>query len=76
VEEAGTLAALKAHREELIEPKFAEHKRRIFKLMVFSSSETRNASNIHCATSLGSQRTTPWIAAMGPLSMIARKTKI
>ena len=32
-DEAGTLAALKAHREELIEPKIAEHKGRIVKLM-------------------------------------------
>lgn len=33
VDEAGTLAALKAHRKELIEPKIAEHKGRIVKLM-------------------------------------------
>ncbi len=33
LEEAGTLAALKAHREELIEPKIAEHKGRVVKLM-------------------------------------------
>jgi TolB-like protein/class 3 adenylate cyclase len=32
-DEAGTLAALKAHREELIEPKIAERKGRIVKLM-------------------------------------------
>jgi TolB-like protein/class 3 adenylate cyclase len=32
-DEAGTLAALKAHHEELIEPKIAEHKGRIVKLM-------------------------------------------
>ncbi len=32
-DEAGTLAALKAHREELIEPKVAERKGRIVKLM-------------------------------------------
>ena len=30
----GTIAALTAHREELIEPKIAEHKGRIVKLMV------------------------------------------
>ena len=33
LDEAGTLAALKAHREELIEPKIAEHKGRVVKLM-------------------------------------------
>jgi TolB-like protein/class 3 adenylate cyclase/cytochrome c-type biogenesis protein CcmH/NrfG len=33
VDEAGTLAALKAHRDELIDPKIAEHKGRIVKLM-------------------------------------------
>ncbi len=32
-DEAGTLAALKAHREALIEPKVAERKGRIVKLM-------------------------------------------
>jgi adenylate cyclase len=32
-DEAGTLAALKAHREEFIEPKIAEHKGRLVKLM-------------------------------------------
>ncbi len=32
-DEAGTLAALKAHREQLIEPKVAERKGRIVKLM-------------------------------------------
>jgi TolB-like protein/Tfp pilus assembly protein PilF len=32
-DEAGTLAALKAHREELIEPKIAAHHGRIIKLM-------------------------------------------
>ena len=32
-DEAGTLAALKAHRSEFIDPKFAEHKGRIVKLM-------------------------------------------
>ena len=32
-DEAGTLAALKAHREALIEPKIAERKGRIVKLM-------------------------------------------
>jgi adenylate cyclase len=33
IDEAGTLSALKAHREELIEPKIAEHNGRIVKLM-------------------------------------------
>ncbi len=32
-DEAGTLEALRAHREELIEPKIAEHEGRIVKLM-------------------------------------------
>ena len=32
-DEAGTLAALRAHREELIEPKITEHEGRIVKLM-------------------------------------------
>ena len=32
-DEAGTLAALRAHREELIEPKIAEHEGRVVKLM-------------------------------------------
>jgi adenylate cyclase len=32
-DEAGTLAVLRAHREQLIEPKVAEHKGRIVKLM-------------------------------------------
>ena len=32
-DEPGTLAALTAHREELIEPKIAEHNGRIVKLM-------------------------------------------
>ena len=32
-DEAGTLAALKAHREDLIEPKIAERNGRIVKLM-------------------------------------------
>ncbi len=32
-DEAGTLAALKAHREEFIEPKIADHKGRLVKLM-------------------------------------------
>ncbi len=32
-DEAGTLAALKAHRQELIEPKIAEHRGRLIKLM-------------------------------------------
>ncbi len=32
-DEAGTLAALKAHREELIDPRVAEHKGRVVKLM-------------------------------------------
>jgi adenylate cyclase len=32
-DEAGTLAALKAHREDLIEPKIAEHEGRVVKLM-------------------------------------------
>ena len=32
-DETGTLAALKAHREELIEPKIAEHRGRLVKLM-------------------------------------------
>ena len=31
--EAGTLAALRAHREELIEPKVAAHEGRVVKLM-------------------------------------------
>ncbi len=33
-DEAGTLAAFKAHREQLIEPKVAERKGRIVKLMM------------------------------------------
>lgn len=33
VDEAGTLAALRAHRQELIQPKVTEHKGRIVKLM-------------------------------------------
>ena len=32
-DEAGTLATLKAHREELVEPKIAEHNGRVVKLM-------------------------------------------
>ncbi len=32
-DEAGTLEALRTHREELIEPKVAEHEGRIVKLM-------------------------------------------
>ncbi len=32
-DEAGTLAALKSHREDLIEPKIAEHEGRVVKLM-------------------------------------------
>ncbi len=32
-DEAGTLEALRTHREELIEPKVAEHRGRIVKLM-------------------------------------------
>ncbi len=31
--EAGTLDALKAHREDLVEPNIAEHEERVFKLM-------------------------------------------
>src|ERR1035437_6911977 len=30
----------------------------------------RNSSNIHCARSISRQRTTPWIAGIGPLSII------
>ncbi len=33
VDEAGTLAQLKTHRKELIEPKTAEHHGRVVKLM-------------------------------------------
>ncbi len=33
IDEAGTLAALKAHREELIDPAIAEHRGRLVKLM-------------------------------------------
>ena len=33
LDEAGTLAALKAHRQELIDPAIAEHHGRIVKLM-------------------------------------------
>ncbi len=43
-DEAGTLAALKAHRKELIDPKTAEHSGRIVKLMgdgALGSSESR-----------------------------------
>ncbi len=32
-EEAGTLDALKAHREDLVEPNIAEHEERVVKLM-------------------------------------------
>ncbi len=32
-DEVGTLATLRAHREELIEPKIAEHEGRVVKLM-------------------------------------------
>ena len=32
-EEAGTLDALKAHREDLVDPNIAEHEERVFKLM-------------------------------------------
>ncbi len=32
-DEAGTLAALKAHREEFIEPKIADHNGRLVKLI-------------------------------------------
>ncbi len=46
-DETGTLAALKAHREELIAPKVAERKGRIVKLMgdgllLFASNHYRN----------------------------------
>ncbi len=37
---------------------------------VVSSSEMRNSSNIQSARSLRRQRTTPWIAVIGPLSTI------
>jgi len=30
----------------------------------------RNSSNIHCAKSISRQRTTPWTAGIGPLSII------
>jgi len=33
LDEAGTLAALKVHRQELIDPEIAEHRGRLFKLM-------------------------------------------
>ena len=35
---------------------------------VVSSTEMRNSSNIQCARSFRRQRTTPWIAGIGPLS--------
>jgi hypothetical protein len=35
---------------------------------VVSSSEMPNSSHIHCDRSFNRQRTTPWIAGIGPLS--------
>src|SRR5260221_8074977 len=33
----------------------------------------RNSSKIHCARSISRQRTTPWTAGIGPLSIICRR---
>src|SRR6266851_3666117 len=35
--------------------------------------EMRNSSNTHCARSINRQRTTPWIAGIGPLSTIRNR---
>ncbi len=40
-DQAGTLAALRAHREELIEPKIAEHHGRIVTLMLCGAPKLR-----------------------------------
>ena len=36
-------------------------------------TETRNSSQTHIAKSFSRQRTTPWIAGIGPLSTIAAR---
>ena len=42
----------------------------LFRSTLDSSSEMPNSSNTQCARSLLRQRTTPWIAGIGPLSTI------
>ena len=39
------------------------------RLSVCMAIETRNSSNIHCMRSISRQRTTPWIAEIGPFSI-------
>ena len=39
------------------------------RLSVCMAIETRNSSNIHCMRSISRQRTTPWIAGIGPFSI-------
>ena len=45
-------------------------------LTVGSVSEMRNLSQIHCARSLSRQRTTPWIAGIGPSSTISTSARL
>lgn len=42
-----------------------------YRLTVVSSSETENSSDSHCTRSINRQRTTPWIAGIGPASTIS-----
>src|SRR6478672_5049376 len=41
------------------------------RLKVCLATRTRNVSSSHCARSTRRHRTTPWMAGMGPLSIIA-----
>src|SRR5215217_3586188 len=43
------------------------------RLSVVSLTETRNSSQTHIAKSFSRQRTSPWIAGIGPLSTIAAR---
>ena len=59
-DEAGTLARLKAHRKELIEPLIAEHHGRIVKLMGDGALvRVRAASSTRCAAPCASSRAWP-----------------
>jgi hypothetical protein len=40
------------------------------RLKVCLATVMRNSSKIHCARSISRQRTTPWTAGIGPLSII------
>ena len=43
------------------------------RLKVCLAMVMRNSSKIHCARSISRQRTTPWTAGIGPLSIISRE---